>query len=116
MNTKQYKFLDDGSHGWLAVPLTDLEDLGIEDQISECSYVDHDWGIAYLEEDCDATTFITAKLEHATPGRYIGVDEFVAWFAANASTSGKSESPRHFPHYVNPHYVSPFSATISHAI
>lgn len=45
----------DAGHGWLAVPLATCEGL----DISPYSYVNGDF--AYLEEDCDAGTWIKAK-------------------------------------------------------
>lgn len=55
----EYRFFSDIGHGWLKVPYTELESLGIENTISEYSY--RDSGFAYLEEDCDAYRFIEAK-------------------------------------------------------
>ena len=48
----------DPAHGWLVVPLTELQSLGIVDRISRYSYL-HD-GLAYLEEDCDAEVYLQA--------------------------------------------------------
>ena len=53
-----YTFHTDPGHGWLEVGLQELHDLGIYDQITAYSYVKGDR--AYLEEDCDAGTFIRA--------------------------------------------------------
>ena len=46
------------SHGWLAVPLTLLEKLGILDDISRYSYMRG--MLAHLEEDCDYSRFAVA--------------------------------------------------------
>jgi hypothetical protein len=51
-------FHHDPGHGWLAVKLSELKMFGIEDKISSFSYVKGK--TAYLEEDCDAMTFIQA--------------------------------------------------------
>lgn len=54
-----YTFHEDGGHGWLAVPIKELTTLGIADKITSYSYVKGD--TAYLEEDCDLSTFFRAK-------------------------------------------------------
>jgi hypothetical protein len=51
-------WLSDPGHGWLAVPITDLEALGIADKISRYSFK-HE-ATAYLEEDCDASLYLSA--------------------------------------------------------
>ena len=51
-------FHSDPGHGWMAVKLSKLKMFGIEDKISSYSFVKGK--TAYLEEDCDATTFIQA--------------------------------------------------------
>ena len=55
---KTYDFISDPGHGWLKVPLFDLVESGVTKQISEFSYLTKEH--AYLEEDCDAGTFIEA--------------------------------------------------------
>ena len=54
-----YTFYEDGAHGWLRVPLAELQALGIADKVTAYSYQDADY--AYLEEDLDLKTFIVAK-------------------------------------------------------
>lgn len=56
--TKVYVFHSDPGHGWLAVKLKELQELGIEDKISSFSY--QKGATVYLEEDCDAGVFIEA--------------------------------------------------------
>lgn len=51
----------DPGHGWLAVKLSDLKMLGIESKITGFSYIKGQ--TAYLEEDCDMSTFINAAKE-----------------------------------------------------
>lgn len=58
---KTFNMISDPSHGWLKVPVAELERLGIQDNISTYSYVRGD--MAYLEEDCDMTTFLNARKE-----------------------------------------------------
>jgi len=48
----------DPGHAWLAVKLSELDMLGIRNEISSYSYVKGK--TAYLEEDCDAGKFIEA--------------------------------------------------------
>ena len=48
----------DPGHGWLAVPLPLLDELGILDQISRYSYMRG--MLAHLEEDCDYSRFAVA--------------------------------------------------------
>jgi len=48
----------DASHGWIAVKLSELKMLGIENDITNFSYIKGK--TAYLEEDQDAITFIKA--------------------------------------------------------
>ncbi len=49
-----YNFHSDAGHGWLAVPMVEVKSSGIK--VSQYSY--HRNGIAYLEEDLDAPTFM----------------------------------------------------------
>ena len=58
MATMKKVFHSDPGHGWLAVKLSELKMLGIENDITSFSYVKGK--TAYLEEDCDATRFIKA--------------------------------------------------------
>lgn len=48
----------DPGHGWLVVPLEELRALNIVDRISRYSYLKD--GLAYLEEDCDASVYLKA--------------------------------------------------------
>ena len=52
------KWICDPGHGWLEVPLADIERLGIRGQISPYSYLKGK--TAYLEEDLDAWVYIRA--------------------------------------------------------
>jgi len=55
----EYYFHSDAGHGWLAVKRTELNRLKIEAKISSYSYERGE--TVYLEEDCDASTFLKAK-------------------------------------------------------
>lgn len=54
-----YRFIQDPGHGWLEVPLREIEKLGIAEKISGYSYIHGN--NAYLEEDCDFSVFLDAK-------------------------------------------------------
>lgn len=53
-----FKFYTDAGHGWVAVKIQMLHDLGIADKITSYSYMRGH--TAYLEEDRDAVTFRNA--------------------------------------------------------
>jgi hypothetical protein len=59
---RELTFIIDPGHGWLEVPVSELLDFRIADQISACSYLHR--GNAYLEEDCDAGKYIRALQAH----------------------------------------------------
>jgi hypothetical protein len=66
---KTYKFYADPGHGWLAVKISELMNLGIITQISTYSYMKG--STAYLEEDCDAALFFNAyKDKHGTEPKH----------------------------------------------
>lgn len=52
------KYYSDSGHGWLAVKVERLEQLGLLDRITHYSYLRGK--TAYLEEDCDAGSFLNA--------------------------------------------------------
>jgi len=54
----KFNFYTDPGHGWIKVPKKLLIKLGIDNAITPFSYVRGEY--AYLEEDTDASTFITA--------------------------------------------------------
>lgn len=54
----EYVFHSDAGHGWLEVDREELVELRIADQISSYSY--QRGKKVYLEEDCDASSFINA--------------------------------------------------------
>lgn len=57
-----YKFLDTESHAYLIVPIQLIEELHLEDAISQFSYTN---GVeVWLEEDLDAILFIKAYVEY----------------------------------------------------
>jgi hypothetical protein len=64
LEQKKVFWITDPGHGWLAVPLTEIDRLGIGPKISGYSYVGSGWhgydGYALLEEDMDAALYIYA--------------------------------------------------------
>jgi len=55
---KKFDYIQDPAHGWIKVSIKQLNSLGIINNISSFSY--YRKGFAYLEEDCDASTFFRA--------------------------------------------------------
>ena len=60
-----YRYIQDPGHGWIEVPLDELENIAYK--ISRYSYMDKRTGKAYLEEDCDAAIFIKKLKDTDTP-------------------------------------------------
>ena len=60
-----YRYIQDPAHGWIEVPLEELESIGYK--ISRYSYMNPKTGKAYLEEDCDAAIFIKKLKDTDTP-------------------------------------------------
>jgi hypothetical protein len=54
----QIVFHEDAGHGWLQVPKSIIQDMGIADKITPFSYQDQN--NFYLEEDCDMSLFLMA--------------------------------------------------------
>lgn len=52
----KYRYVNDPGHGWVGVPKSELNRLGIADQISTYSYVEGE--TVWLEEDCDLTRWV----------------------------------------------------------
>lgn len=63
----KYVFTSDPGHGWLRVPMAELVEMGIADKISPYSYISHNRRFAYLEEDCDFSTFIMHRVNTVDP-------------------------------------------------
>jgi len=84
-------FLSDPGHGWAQVPMEVLQQLGIEDRISDCSYLRD--GYAYLEEDLDWSTFVEAA---AAAGMVVTVREH---------HTDRLSRVRNYAHYTSPNGV-----------
>ncbi len=66
---KTYTLHTDGGHGWIAVKLSELDELGIRGKVSSYSYQRGE--TAYLEEDCDLGLFFEAyEAKHGTQPKY----------------------------------------------
>jgi len=59
-NNNKYNFHSDAGHGWLEVPVSLIKKFGVGNQISPYSYIDIRNNLLFLEEDCDASTFISS--------------------------------------------------------
>jgi hypothetical protein len=59
------RFISDPGHGWLEVPIAELDALGIRKDITRYSYMKGK--MAYLEEDKDATTYLNALKKAGKP-------------------------------------------------
>jgi hypothetical protein len=59
----KYKYYTDPGHGWLEVPVEELQRLNLIGKLSASSYVSNNRKLAYLEEDCDMGLFFKARGE-----------------------------------------------------
>lgn len=87
MKPNQFTFFTDSGHGWLKVPIELCRELGLQGKITGYSYCKGQ--NLYLEEDCDATTFVNAYCSKYN----ITVDEFVN---ANKRKYSETSSIRRF--------------------
>lgn len=71
MNNPAFTFISDPGHGWLVVPLADVQASGYEP--TEFSFIKGT--TAYLEEDVDASGFLAA-IDPGYTLHYEHVDEF----------------------------------------
>ena len=90
----KFDFYEDGGHGWLKVKRNELVELEITDKITGCSYVSNNGKDVFLEEDCDATTFIEAW-ELYTNKKFNLSDQF------NYHIADKQSEIRNYNSYVN---------------
>lgn len=85
----KYTFTADAGHGWLRVSMVELYLLDIHEKITPYSYRKRDY--AYLEEDCDVHTFLTAKVRN---------EPFTEWWVKNVTTRHCRRSHiRGYDHY-----------------
>jgi hypothetical protein len=92
----------DPSHGWAKVTLKELLKLNIADKISTYSYIrsNEKYSYAYLEEDCDLSTYLKALDDKGVKFRIIEKH-------TNKSSKIRSYSRYTLGHnYINPFYKS----------
>ena len=86
-------FVSDPGHGWLEVPLVDIAALGMETQISPCSFIDGRF--AYLEEDEDYAVYMDALAARGLPRPEIR-QEYVEYFDRGRPSFGDRRFPPEF--------------------
>jgi hypothetical protein len=92
MLNNQLVAVNDPGHGWLKVPMWELKALGIMDKITPYSFISDAGKLAYLEEDCDATTYLKARKEQGHPDPVI-VDQYVNYFNRNKKSFPRQAQP-----------------------
>jgi len=89
-------FYTDGGHGWLKITKARLEALNIADKITGCSFMRGEF--AYLEEDCDLSTYVKAILKQENISDDVNASEeykvFMKEFWSKTTTHDSSNSAR----------------------
>jgi hypothetical protein len=94
---KSITIYTDPSHGWAKVSLKELSRLNILDKISSYSYIHKNGLNAYLEEDCDLSTYLKA------------LDDKGIKFRIIEKHTNKSSKIRSYSRYTLGHnYINPF--------
>jgi predicted acetyltransferase len=94
---KSITIYTDSSHGWAKVSLSELSRLNIIDKISTYSYIHKNGLNAYLEEDCDLSTYLKA------------LDDKGIAFKIIEKHTDKSSKIRSYNRYTLGHnYINPF--------
>jgi hypothetical protein len=99
---KSITIYTDAGHGWAKVSLSELFSLEIHDKISTYSYIRSNakYAYAYLEEDCDLSTYLKALDDKGIKFRIIEKH-------ANKSSKIRSYNRYTLGHnYINPFYNS----------
>lgn len=99
---KSITIYTDPQHGWAKVSLSELFNLEIHDKISTYSYIrsNEKYSYAYLEEDCDLSTYIKALDAK-------GIQYKFKTLHTNKSSKIRSYSRYTLGHnYINPFYKS----------
>ena len=101
MSNQSYTFFEDSGHGWLRVPKAELRALGIAAMISGCSYQSQGGAMAYLEEDCDLSTFLQAKHGLSRDGLETCRELVEKWWAGHVTSEyyDGSSRIRRLPNY-----------------
>ena len=98
---KSITIYTDAGHGWAKVSLKELSRLNILDKISGYSYIHKNGLNAYLEEDCDLSTYLKALDDKGIKFRMI---------EKNANKSSKIRSYARYQLGIN--YISPFYKSV----
>jgi len=94
---KSITIYTDPSHGWAKVTLRELLKLNIADKISSYSYIHKNGLNAYLEEDCDLSTYLKALDDQGIKFKFI------------EKHTDKSSKIRSYSRYTLGHnYINPF--------
>jgi hypothetical protein len=94
---KSITIYTDPSHGWAKVSLKELSRLNILDKISGYSYIHKNGLYAYLEEDCDLSTYLKALDAKGIQYKFI------------EKHTDKSSKIRSYSRYTLGHnYINPF--------
>jgi len=98
---KSITIYTDPSHGWAKVSLSELFNLEIHDKISSYSYIHKNGLNAYLEEDCDLSTYLKA------------LDDKGIKFRMIEKHTNKSSKIRSYARYqLGINYISPFYKSV----
>jgi hypothetical protein len=81
---KKLTYYTDAGHGWIKVSRADLDALDIAHKITTYSYERGPW--VYLEEDCDASTYMEAA-------------KAAGWTLNLIEHYAERSTIRNFPHY-----------------
>jgi hypothetical protein len=94
---KSITIYTDAGHGWAKVSLKELSRLNIIDKISSYSYIHKNGLYAYLEEDCDLSTYLKALDAKGIQYKFI------------EKHTDKSSKIRSYSRYTLGHnYINPF--------
>lgn len=63
MDKIKIEIYSDPDHAWFKVPMEEIEELGIRDQITTFSYMSSDQKYGFLEEDQDGPLFVKKYCE-----------------------------------------------------
>ena len=114
----KYQYIQDPGHGWVGVPEAELIELGITGDITFYSYMGSD-RVVWLEEDCDLSTWLDAKLSltKLPNGRLDDASRSRAskWFEENIESEYADRTPIHNMKAYNGGWKRRLSTTRSNA-
>jgi hypothetical protein len=114
----KYQSYSDPGHGWLRVPVSELERLEIADKITHYSY--QKGNNVFLEEDCDVATFLEAKrarnekveIQHISSNRQSRIRGYASYRGDRMVTRKCARTGAEFQERADtPYYCSPSSET-----